>query len=76
MMTLTEALASTRFIVNSQGQRTDVVLPLEAWEALMSWLEDLEDTAVVGERWADRKTRAGWPTLDEVESELKSDGLL
>jgi hypothetical protein len=75
-MTLTEALISARFVVDSDGQRTEVILPVKAWEALMDWLEDMEDTAIIRERWADRQVRASWPSLDEVEAELAADGLL
>lgn len=59
---------STRYITAEDGSRTDVILPLEEYEAL---LEDLEDLAVLAER-------RGEPTysLDEVKERLQADGLL
>jgi len=61
MMTWAEALAATRFIVDGQGQRTDVVLPLEAWQTLMNRLEDLEDQALVRD-WLARRRAAASPS--------------
>ena len=34
---------SARYLVDTTGVKTDVVLPLAEWETLMDWLEDLED---------------------------------
>lgn len=36
---------SARYLVDTTGAKTDVVLPLAEWETLMDWLEDLEDKA-------------------------------
>lgn len=60
-MTLAEALASTRFIVDGQGKRTDVVLPLAAWHALVQRLEDLEDQTIARE-WLARRRAAKNPS--------------
>ena len=59
---------NTRFLTSSDGNRTDVVLPLEEYEALM---EDLQDLAAIAER-KDEDT----VSLEEVKERLKADGLL
>ena len=61
-------LASVRYLVTSEGNRTAVVLPIEEYEAL---IEDLADLALIAERRDE-------PTLThaEVLAELKRDGLL
>ena len=59
---------NTRYITAKDGSRTDVVLPVADYEALM---EDLQDLAVIAERREE-------PTysLEEVKERLKADGLL
>lgn len=59
---------TTRYIIAEDGSRTDVVLSLAEYEAL---LEDLEDLAVIAER-------KGEPTysFEEVKDRLKADGHL
>ncbi len=57
-----------KFVTDSAGHQTAVILPIEEYNGL---LEDLDDLAVVAER-------AGEPTLshEQVVKELKSDGYL
>ncbi|OGT00119.1 MAG: hypothetical protein A3F73_13650 [Gallionellales bacterium RIFCSPLOWO2_12_FULL_59_22] len=57
-----------QFVVDHQGHRTSVLLPVEEYEAL---LEDLSDLAAVAERRDE-------PAIDhaEVVARLKADGLL
>jgi PHD/YefM family antitoxin component YafN of YafNO toxin-antitoxin module len=57
-----------QFVVDSQGHKTAVILPLEEYEQL---LEDLHDLAVIAERRDE-----GTLTLDEVKKRLQADGLL
>lgn len=59
---------TARYIIAEDGSKTDVVLSLAEYDAL---LEDLEDLAVIAER-------KGEPTysLEEVKNRLKADGLL
>ena len=59
---------STRYITSEDGDRTDVVLSVSDYEALM---EDLQDLAVIAER-KDEPTYS----LEEVKERLKADGLL
>ncbi|MCA9911475.1 MAG: type II toxin-antitoxin system Phd/YefM family antitoxin [Anaerolineales bacterium] len=57
-----------QFVVDSNGKKTGVILPLKQYEKLM---EDLHDLAVVAER------RAEVPiSLAEMRSRLEKDGIL
>ena len=57
-----------RYIVDENGQKTAVVLPVEEYEEL---LEDLHDLAIIAER-RDEPTIA----FEELKKQLKEDGLL
>ena len=46
-MTVSEALASVEFIVGRDGKPRAAVLDMAAWEALIAWLEEMEDLAIV-----------------------------
>lgn len=43
MIEVDEMLKNVQFMVDRQGQTTGVFLPLATWEALLAWLEELED---------------------------------
>ncbi|MDX9801457.1 MAG: hypothetical protein RBT69_08995 [Spirochaetia bacterium] len=51
-----------KYITNSKGEKTEVILPIEEFYEL---LEDLEDLAVVAQRRNEETF-----TLEEVEKEL------
>lgn len=74
-MTGLEALQSVQF-VTVKGKRL-AVLDAENWEALIEWLETLEDLQIVQAAMAQLKAaggdrqRAGWLKWDEVEQELE-----
>ncbi len=55
-----------RFIVDDQGRRTEVVLPLREYQEL---LEDLHDLAVV----AGRRDEPSIP-IEELKEKLRADG--
>lgn len=57
-----------QYIVDPQGQRTSVLLPIEEYETL---LEDLNDLAAVAERRDEAVVEHA-----EVVARLKADGLL
>ena len=57
-----------QFIVNKDGKKTAVVMPLADYQRL---LEDLHDLSVVAERREEPTV-----TLEEVKRRLRSDGLL
>jgi len=71
----TEALQSVQF-VTVKGKRL-AVLSAEDWEALIEWIETLEDVQIARSAFAeldaaggDRK-RAGWVEWEEAEKELE-----
>jgi hypothetical protein len=73
-MTGLEALQSVQY-VTVQDRRLAVV-DLEAWEAMVEWLETLEDVEVARQAYeqlraadGDRE-RAGWLKWDEVKDDL------
>jgi predicted DNA-binding protein len=43
-------LESVRFVVDSQGKKAAVQLDLNAWEALLAYLEEVEDRRLVREK--------------------------
>src|SRR5260370_3101165 len=73
-----EMLPSVRYVTDAHGEKTDVLVPLTTWEALLaSWqqliemLEDQEDKAIVHD-WLKKRAagEAQTVTLDELEREL------
>jgi len=83
-MSITDALTTVRYVVDSSGERTEVLVSLTAWKMLLvSWkrlvelLEDQEDIATL-QKWLDER-EAGevkMISLDALEQELIADGLL
>lgn len=73
-MIAAKAMQSVQF-VTVKGRRF-AVLDAEDWEALVEWVEDLEDTQIARTAFADLnaaggdRRRAGWLAWDEVEKEL------
>ena len=71
----TEALQSVQF-VTVKGKRLAVV-SAEDWEALIEWLETLEDVQIARSAFAELKAaggdrkRAGWIEWEEAEKELE-----
>ena len=49
-LTQPNATAGVRYIVNTAGERQDVVMPVEVYERLLDELEDAEDTRIIAER--------------------------
>jgi hypothetical protein len=77
-MTLTETLASIRCVTNARGEKTEVLVPLPIWKALLeSWrqleerVENEEDQAILTE-WLERQARgeAETVTLDELQQQM------
>lgn len=73
-MTSLEVLQSVQF-VTVKGKRFAVV-SAEDWEALVEWLEDIEDQRIVEEALKELHAaggdpeKAGWLKWDDVEREL------
>ncbi len=57
-----------QFLVDTEGRKTGVVIPMRRYAALM---EDLHDLAVVAER-----RNEGTISLNEMKRRLRKDGLL
>jgi hypothetical protein len=73
-MTMIDALQSVQF-ATVKGRRV-AVLDAEDWEALIEWLETLEDTKIAQEAFAELKAaggnrrKAGWIEWAEAEKQL------
>jgi len=73
-MTLSENLLSAQFV--TVKDKRFVLIPAEDWEALIEWLEDIEDSRIVKESLDQLKAtsgdrqRAGWLKWDDVASDL------
>ena len=83
-MTIAEALPTVRYVTDAKGKKTDVLVSLTTWTALLAaWqqliekLEDQEDRAIINE-WLERRARGEVEmiSLDALEQELIADGLL
>jgi len=46
---LGEVFSSARYLIDAGGDKTDVVLPISAWEGVLALLEEMDDRAVVRE---------------------------
>jgi hypothetical protein len=80
-MSLPEAMPTIRYLTDAKGEKTDGLVPLTAWEALLAaWdkltemLEDQEDQAILQE-WLRRRAAGEVETitLDQLERELIGD---
>jgi len=74
-MSAMQALQSVQF-VKAKGKRF-AVISAEEWDALVEWLETLEDLEIVRKAFADLKAaggnrkKAGWMRWDDVAKDLK-----
>ena len=73
-----EVLAPIRYVVDANGEKTDVVIPVATWrKMLVSWKEvveleeDKEDSAILQD-WLQRRAAGAVETvsLDDLEREL------
>lgn len=65
-LTQPNATPGVRYIVNTAGERQDVVMPVEMYERLLDELEDAEDTRIVAERMKNPE----FVSWEEVKQEL------
>ena len=79
-----EVSTPIRYVVDVNGEKTDVMIPVAAWRRMLaSWknmvelAEDKEDSAIL-ENWLQRRAAGNVETisLDDLERELMADGLL
>jgi hypothetical protein len=74
-MTAIDALQSVQF-VTAKGKRF-AILEADDWEALIEWLETLEDTQIARQAFGELKAangnreHAGWLKWDDIEAELE-----
>ncbi|MCP4542737.1 MAG: hypothetical protein GY832_36910 [Chloroflexi bacterium] len=80
---VTQAIATARYVVDSNGEKTDVLVPLAAWKTLLaSWkhiielIEDQKDSATLQE-WLEKRAagEVDMISLDALEQELIAYGL-
>jgi hypothetical protein len=83
-MAFLETFKNVRYVTDAKGEKTDVLVPLAtwtalltAWERLIATLEDQEDRTIL-EEWLAKQAagEAETITLEELEQELIADGLL
>lgn len=83
-MNVKNAMKVVKYVADANGNKTDVLVPLEVWEAILSaWkeaierLEDREDLEVFQE-WLQRRDAGQVETisLEDLEQELIADGLV
>ena len=74
-MTVTDILRSVRFLVDQKGKPTAAVLDMDAWEAFLSLLEDIEDAELIRERTRSWRSKEGWTRWEDFEAELEANGL-
>ena len=83
-MVTSEVLAPIRYVVDANGERTDVMIPVATWQKLLVfWREaveqedDKEDSAILQD-WLQRRAAGAVETisLDDLERELWADGLV
>ena len=83
-MTVPEALRTVRYVIDSEGRKTDAVVPMaafrtlvETWQKALAQLEDREDRAILQD-WLERRAagESEMISLEQLEQELMADGLL
>ncbi|MBI4483147.1 MAG: type II toxin-antitoxin system Phd/YefM family antitoxin [Acidobacteria bacterium] len=63
-----KAALTEKFVVDSKGKKTAVILPVKRFQKLM---EDMHDLAIVAERRNEKPI-----SLDEIKKRLKKHGLV
>ncbi len=74
-----KAISSARYMVNAEGHKTDIILPLSVWKKLLAWLENQEDRALVQEMLPRLKMgpeKAGALAWDEIADEWDDQAIL
>jgi len=74
-MTVTEILKSMQFVVDREGKPTAALLDMDAWNAFVSMLEDIEDIELIRERMKNWRSKEGWTRWENFEAELEADAL-
>ena len=81
MTTTLETCSPIRYVVDANGEKTDVVIPVATWQRMLvsrkevvEQEEDKEDSAILQD-WLQRRAAGGVKTvsLDDLERELLPD---
>lgn len=69
-----KALSSVRYVTDSEGRRTGVLLDLQTWESVLDWIEEATDAHAAAKALtelaaAGSPEKAGWLAWDEVREE-------
>jgi len=71
--------SSARYLVDAEGNKTDVVLSLSVWKKVLAWLEDVADRSVVQE-WLPRlqagPAASGALRWDDISAEWEDDATI
>jgi len=72
---LSSNLKSMQFVIDREGKPTAALLDMDAWNAFVSMLEDMEDVELIRERMKTWRSKEGWTRWEDFEAELEADGL-
>jgi len=64
-----------QFVIDREGKPTAALLDMDAWNAFVSMLEDMEDVELIRERMKTWRSKEGWTRWEDFEAELEADGL-
>lgn len=74
-MAVLDMSKSVQFVIDSEGRHTAVLLTIQAWEALVNWIEDAIDVKIAIQALSElhkaggRPKQAGWLAWDDVREE-------
>ena len=74
-MTVVEALKSAQYVVDHNGHQTAVLLPMQSWQSLLDWIDNMADTHLAADALTalqaagGRPERAGWLAWDDISEE-------
>lgn len=83
-MGVAEILSTARYVTDIDGKKTDVLIPIATWSAMIAFwekilerLEDQDDLAIL-KKWIEQRKEGTVKSisLDQLEEELIADGLL
>ena len=71
-MTIAEILESMQFVIDREGKPTAVLLDMDAWNAFVSMLEDMEDVELIRERMKDWRSKESWTRWEDFEADVEA----
>lgn len=79
MADVVTSLKSVQFVVDANGKRTGALLSIAAWEALLDWIENQQDAAIIQQAITELKAaggrpeKAGWLAWEAVKDDWDKD---